>query len=178
MQSPGKNKPGDNSKRRVSRGRSESRDQDPFLPADLINKGSVDEKGEGISECAGSEDNPEVFVGDARAEGVFCHREIVTSHVEERVSHPERKPVRETSAQKPRAMAERVIVEVKSDYYRETDGNNAQGHKKGAFSRVACIAFFILFGYRESKPFPSHDQIKIIAHHAWSDGITFSCRFP
>jgi hypothetical protein len=54
-------------------------------------------------------------------EGVFRHGKIVASHVEERVGHPEREPVDEPPAQKPRAMSERIIIEINPDNQRETD---------------------------------------------------------
>ena len=59
---------------------------------------------------------------------VLRDREIVASHVKERVGHPEREPVNEPPAQKPRPMLERVIIEINPDNERETDENNAQRH--------------------------------------------------
>ena len=100
----------------------------PFLPPILSTSGPLIRKEKRVDDGPGGEDKAEILVRHERAERVLRDREIVASHVEERVGHPEREPVNEPPAQKPRPMLERVIIKINPDNQRETDENNAERH--------------------------------------------------
>ena len=100
----------------------------PRFPPILSTSGPLIKKRKRVSDRAGGEDQAEIFVRHERAERVLRDGEVVASHVKERVGHPEREPVDESPAQKPRPMLERIVVEINPDDQREADENNAERH--------------------------------------------------
>ena len=124
----GQDQPCDDTERDIGRRRPERGDEDSSFSADFVDQRTVDQKRKSVGDRPGREDKAEIFVRHERAERVLRDGEIVASHVKERVSHPEREPVNEPPAQKPRAMLEWVIVEINPDDERETDENNAERH--------------------------------------------------
>ncbi len=122
--------PRDDTERDIRCRRPESGDEDSSFAADPVDERAVDQKRERVGHRPRREDEPEIFVRHERAECVLRDREIVASHVKERVGHPEREPIDEPPAQKPRPMFERIIIEINSDNEREADENNAERHEK------------------------------------------------
>src|SRR5437762_7433236 len=100
----------------------------PVFPPILSTSGPLIKKREGVCDCSGREDEPEIFVRHERAERFLGDSEIVASHIKERIGHPEWEPVDETPAQKRRPMPERIIIEINPHDQRETDEDNAERH--------------------------------------------------